>query len=92
MSKFTVKELDELAAKGEYEKEVVEVSTYRQVAKPWVLRKVCPVCKRVFDRFLICGGPAIGCRSCVEKQLKDLGIEIAKEKLKDAAASLDDLS
>ena len=80
MSKLTVEELEVQAEEGKVIKEVFELVTYRDPNHPDVIRKKCPKCGKIFDKFLLCIDGLIGCNKCAAKDFVDRGIALGKIK------------
>jgi len=89
MSKWSKDALEEGVKAGMIEKETVTFEFYREKQRPHVLRKVCPLCGKVYDKFLIIAGPGYGCRDCYRKMLGRLGIRIAKQHIKEIESGMD---
>ena len=87
MSNLTVEELEKQAEEGKVIKEVFEVLTFRDPNHCDVIRKVCPLCGKVFDRYLVFAGGIIGCRKCGTKVFMTRLEEQAKKQLIGAIVS-----
>lgn len=80
MSKLTVAELEEQTNKNQVVKQVFKVVTYRDPAHPDVIRKVCPVCGKVFDKYLLFRNGLIGCRKCAFKAFLKRCAQLARDQ------------
>ena len=78
MSRWTE---EALVASGEFDVEEVTFKFYYHKNKVQDVKKVCPFCKKVFDKYLLAVGPLVGCRKCAYEKAKKRGIVIAKERL-----------
>jgi hypothetical protein len=81
MSKYTKEDMEKAVAAGTYERVEATVVLYRNKAKPYIVKKLCPCCGKVYDKFLVFAGPVYGCRTCCRKQAVLLGIQAVTGKL-----------